>query len=152
MADERIDGPGRSHPAAHRRNAGGGRFVLGRYRQPVPTQPAGRLPASEGAARGQIGERADPGAKTNLCPEPGRHRRVVRLAGANPRLLESEIGCPRSRLKKGSAMSKGEVIAESAVKFVRDLPASPGRLWEFLTDMDLLPEWYGETQIEEREG
>ncbi len=49
-------------------------------------------------------------------------------------------------------MSKGEVVAESAVKFLRDLPASPGRLWEFLTDMDLLPEWYGEARIEEREG
>jgi len=49
-------------------------------------------------------------------------------------------------------MSKGEIIAESAVKFVRDLPASPARVWEFLTDLELLPEWYGEGSIEEREG
>jgi len=49
-------------------------------------------------------------------------------------------------------MSKGEIIAESAVKFVRDLPASPARVWEFLTDLELLPAWYGEGSIEEREG
>jgi uncharacterized protein YndB with AHSA1/START domain len=49
-------------------------------------------------------------------------------------------------------MSKGQIIAESAVKFVRDLLASPARVWEFLTDLELLPEWYGEASIEEREG
>jgi uncharacterized protein YndB with AHSA1/START domain len=47
---------------------------------------------------------------------------------------------------------KGDVIAESAVRFVRALPAPPDRAWRFLTDTALLPEWYGEGRIEGREG
>jgi uncharacterized protein YndB with AHSA1/START domain len=49
-------------------------------------------------------------------------------------------------------MSKGEIVRENAVRFVRDLAASPARVWEFLTDLELLPEWYGQGSIEEREG
>jgi len=49
-------------------------------------------------------------------------------------------------------MSKGEVIPESAVRFVRDLDASPSRIWAFLTESGRLPEWYGEGSIEPREG
>lgn len=48
--------------------------------------------------------------------------------------------------------AKGEIVAEQAVRFVRELHASPARVWEFLTDLELLPEWYGEAQMEEREG
>ncbi len=48
--------------------------------------------------------------------------------------------------------SKGEVVAESAVRFVRALPAPVARVWKFLTDPALLPEWYGEGSIEPREG
>jgi len=72
---------------------------------------------------------------------------------------------------------KGEVIPESAVRFVRHFhspfglrsegaataasPASPdgrgrggsvARVWQFLTDAALLPEWYGDGSIEPREG
>ena len=47
---------------------------------------------------------------------------------------------------------KGEVIAESAVKFVRALPAPPEKVWTFLTDAARLPEWYGQGAIEPREG
>ena len=47
---------------------------------------------------------------------------------------------------------KGEVIAESAVRFVRDLDAPAERIWAVLTDAALLPEWYGEGTIEPREG
>jgi len=47
---------------------------------------------------------------------------------------------------------KGELIAESAVRFVRALPAPPDKAWRFLTDSTLLPEWYGEGRIEPREG
>jgi uncharacterized protein YndB with AHSA1/START domain len=49
-------------------------------------------------------------------------------------------------------MTKGEVIAESAVRFVRGFEASPAKVWAFLTDSALLPEWYGEGAIEPREG
>jgi uncharacterized protein YndB with AHSA1/START domain len=49
-------------------------------------------------------------------------------------------------------MSKGEIIAESAVRFVRTLNASPEKAWAFLTDSALLPEWYGDGTIEAREG
>ena len=49
-------------------------------------------------------------------------------------------------------MSKGEVIAESAVRFVRTLPAAPEKVWTFLTDSARLPEWYGDGAIEPREG
>jgi uncharacterized protein YndB with AHSA1/START domain len=49
-------------------------------------------------------------------------------------------------------MSKGEIIAESAVRFVRDLNASGEKIWQFLTDPALLTEWYGEGTIEPREG
>lgn len=47
---------------------------------------------------------------------------------------------------------KGEVIAESAVRFVRALEAPAEKIWAFLTDAKLLPEWYGEGSIEPREG
>jgi uncharacterized protein YndB with AHSA1/START domain len=49
-------------------------------------------------------------------------------------------------------MSKGEVIAESAVRFVRDLDAPPEKIWAFLTENARLPQWYGEGMIEPREG
>ena len=47
---------------------------------------------------------------------------------------------------------KGEVIAESAVRFVRELDAPPQKIWAFLTDAARLPEWYGQGAIEPREG
>lgn len=47
---------------------------------------------------------------------------------------------------------KGEVLAESAVRFVRELDAPPDKIWAFLTDSRRLPEWYGEGAIEPREG
>ena len=47
---------------------------------------------------------------------------------------------------------KGEIIPESAVRFVRTLAAPPAKVWEFLTDIARLPEWYGEGNIEPREG
>jgi uncharacterized protein YndB with AHSA1/START domain len=47
---------------------------------------------------------------------------------------------------------KGEIIAESAVRFVRPLPAPVSKVWAFLTDAALLPEWYGDGCIEPREG
>ena len=49
-------------------------------------------------------------------------------------------------------MSRGEIIPESAVRFVRDFDAPPPRVWAFLTDSRLLPQWYGEGMIEPREG
>ena len=47
---------------------------------------------------------------------------------------------------------KGEIITESAVRFVRTLPAPVPRVWQFLTDPALLPQWYGAGAIEPREG
>jgi uncharacterized protein YndB with AHSA1/START domain len=47
---------------------------------------------------------------------------------------------------------KGEIIPESAVRFVRMFPAPASRVWQFLTDGALLPEWYGDGAIEPREG
>jgi uncharacterized protein YndB with AHSA1/START domain len=49
-------------------------------------------------------------------------------------------------------MSKGEIIAESAVRFVRVLPGPIEKVWAFLTEASRLPEWYGEGSIEPREG
>jgi uncharacterized protein YndB with AHSA1/START domain len=48
--------------------------------------------------------------------------------------------------------AKGEVIPESAVRFVRAFDAAPQKVWAFLTDGSLLPEWYGDGAIEPREG
>ena len=47
---------------------------------------------------------------------------------------------------------KGEIISESAVRFIRELDAPVEKIWNFLTDSSLLPEWYGEGVIEPREG
>jgi len=47
---------------------------------------------------------------------------------------------------------KGEVIAESAVRFVRQFDAPAAKIWALLTDNALLPEWYGAGTIEPREG
>ncbi len=49
-------------------------------------------------------------------------------------------------------MSKGEVIPESAVRFVRLLPHPQAKVWIFLTDTGRLTEWYGEGRIEPKEG
>jgi len=49
-------------------------------------------------------------------------------------------------------MSKGEIVPESAVRFVRDFDAPPSKVWAFLTESRLLPEWYGDGAIEPREG
>jgi uncharacterized protein YndB with AHSA1/START domain len=47
---------------------------------------------------------------------------------------------------------QGEVVAESAVRFVREFKAPVAKVWAFLTDGALLPEWYGDGVIEPREG
>lgn len=49
-------------------------------------------------------------------------------------------------------MSRGEIIAESAVRFVRALPAARTEVWRFLTQTTTLAEWYGQGVIEPREG
>jgi uncharacterized protein YndB with AHSA1/START domain len=47
---------------------------------------------------------------------------------------------------------KGEIIPESAVRFVRNFDAPPAKVWAFLTESSRLPEWYGDGSIEPREG
>ena len=47
---------------------------------------------------------------------------------------------------------KGEVIPESAVRFVREFDSAPEKIWSFLTESNRLPEWYGDGVIEPREG
>lgn len=47
---------------------------------------------------------------------------------------------------------KGEIIPESAVRFVRAFDAPIEKIWSFLTDSNRLPEWYGDGVIEPREG
>ena len=47
---------------------------------------------------------------------------------------------------------KGEIVSESAVRFVRQFDAPSEKIWAFLTDSALLPEWYGDGVIEPREG
>jgi len=47
---------------------------------------------------------------------------------------------------------KGEIVAESAVRFVRSLDAPAEKIWGFLTESNRLPEWYGDGVIEPREG
>ena len=47
---------------------------------------------------------------------------------------------------------KGAIVPESAVRFVRTFDAPAEKVWAFLTDSALLPEWYGEGAIEPREG
>ena len=47
---------------------------------------------------------------------------------------------------------KGEIVPESAVRFVREFDVPVGKVWAFLTDSSLLPEWYGDGSIEPREG
>ncbi len=47
---------------------------------------------------------------------------------------------------------KGEIVSESAVRFVRDFAAGSDKIWTFLTQTSRLPEWYGEGSIEPREG
>jgi uncharacterized protein YndB with AHSA1/START domain len=49
-------------------------------------------------------------------------------------------------------MTKGEIIPESAVRFVRILPGPVEKVWAMLTETNRLPEWYGEGTIEPREG
>jgi uncharacterized protein YndB with AHSA1/START domain len=49
-------------------------------------------------------------------------------------------------------MNKGEIIPESAVRFVRIFEAPSAKIWAFLTESHLLPEWYGDGQVEPREG
>jgi uncharacterized protein YndB with AHSA1/START domain len=47
---------------------------------------------------------------------------------------------------------KGEIITESAVRFVRSFDELSEKVWAFLTQGELLPEWYGDGSIAPREG
>jgi uncharacterized protein YndB with AHSA1/START domain len=47
---------------------------------------------------------------------------------------------------------KGEIIPESAVRFVRTFDAPVEKIWAFLTESGRLPEWYGDGVIEPHEG
>jgi uncharacterized protein YndB with AHSA1/START domain len=47
---------------------------------------------------------------------------------------------------------KGEIIPESAVRFVRIFDAPAEKIWAFLTESGRLPEWYGDGVIEPHEG
>ena len=47
---------------------------------------------------------------------------------------------------------KGQVVEEAAIMFERILPVSPEKSWAFLTETARLTEWYGEGNIEPREG
>jgi uncharacterized protein YndB with AHSA1/START domain len=49
-------------------------------------------------------------------------------------------------------MIKGEIITESAARFVRTFDAPPQKVWAFLTESARLPEWYGDGAIEPRLG
>src|SRR6185312_14358419 len=73
------------------------------------------------------------------------------MGGAYPRLLESETRRAGSGAEERDPV-KGEIVSESAVRFVRTLPAAPDRAWRFLTDSALLPEWYGDGSIAGCEG
>lgn len=49
-------------------------------------------------------------------------------------------------------MNKGQVIEEAAIRFERELRASRDKVWGYLTEPRLLSGWYGESEIEPREG
>ena len=49
-------------------------------------------------------------------------------------------------------MSTAEILGEYAVRFMRELDASPQNIWAMLTECRQLPQWYGEGVIEPREG
>jgi len=49
-------------------------------------------------------------------------------------------------------MSRGEIVAEQAVRFVRRFDAAPEKIWAFLTEPARLPEWFGDGIVEPREG
>lgn len=49
-------------------------------------------------------------------------------------------------------MKKGEIIPESAVRFVRLLPGPVEKVWAMLTETERLPQWYGDGAIEPCEG
>lgn len=50
------------------------------------------------------------------------------------------------------ASEDGEFFTIGAVRFTRRLPAPPSRVWEYLTQTDLLPGWFGKGVIEQRQG
>ena len=45
-------------------------------------------------------------------------------------------------------MTKGEIVAETAVRFIRVLDGSPQKVWAFLSDGARLPQWYGDGAIQ----
>jgi uncharacterized protein YndB with AHSA1/START domain len=47
---------------------------------------------------------------------------------------------------------RGQIVPETAVKFLRVFRHPPARVWEFLTSPSRLPEWYGEGNIAPEEG
>lgn len=50
------------------------------------------------------------------------------------------------------ASDDGEFFTLGAVRFTRFLPAPATRVWEYLTRADLLPGWFGEGTVEQRQG
>lgn len=49
-------------------------------------------------------------------------------------------------------MNKGKVVEEAAIRFERSLPAPIQKAWAYLTKPAHLSGWYGEAEIEPREG
>ena len=47
---------------------------------------------------------------------------------------------------------KGEMSPVPSVRFERRLPGPIERVWQYLTDPEKLPEWFGQGTIEPREG
>src|ERR1700761_6384513 len=164
MVHDRTPGPIRSHPPAHCRNAGRRRADLWRDRGPFQTVAARHLPAPQDTERGAAGPCARRQTEAHLLNRSGRRDGDFRLGGPDQGVLESQAGCTGSRagLKQRNggpskkqerhAMSRGEIISEGAVRFIRGYDAPVAKVWTFLTDSRLLPEWYGEGQIEPREG
>lgn len=52
----------------------------------------------------------------------------------------------------GTDADKGEIVAFHAARFRRALPASPTRVWDYLTRTEMLPSWFGNGEIEPHAG
>src|SRR6185503_9813776 len=111
--------------------------------RPLRSVAARHFPTSQDLEGGPSGFGKDRQAKAHLQPGPERRAGGFRLGGPCAGLLEPQTGCAGSGLEKGFSMKEqGEVIPESAVRFVRELDARCEKIWSFLTDSRRLPEWY----------
>src|SRR5438552_3379635 len=151
MVGNDLRGAGRAVPAADPRPVARAGAVGRRPRDPVAAEPAGRVQAPAGAARG------GPGRRPRRRPAPlvpasaraaGRGRRLAR---ALPAILVGPPRRPRSPPRRKGLNMDGTLLRygdDCVVRFERHLAHPVEKVWRAITEQDELRQWFPDGGLE----